>query len=169
MLRGELLRPQKLTGDIVKPVTSAGSSSRIRTTHNVTAPLGHAVAQIITIIVVARVFGFFCKKIGQPSVIGEIAAGIFLGPSFVGHYFPEFSAFVFPATSLSNLQFFEPNRPHPVHVCGGHGGGFEGTAHQRGGGGGHTNRWSSAMPRHHHSFCLGHGIGVFHLFGICAG
>lgn len=105
VLRGELLQPQKITGDVVNPVTSAWEQFQDTYHHNITHPLATLLLQIITIIVVARVFGFFCKKIGQPSVIGEIAAGIFLGPSFVGHYFPEFSAFIFPATSLSNLQF----------------------------------------------------------------
>lgn len=73
--------------------------------HNVTHPLAILLLQIITIILVARFFGFLCKKIGQPSVIGEIIAGIFLGPSFIGMYFPEFSLFLFPKQSLPNLQF----------------------------------------------------------------
>lgn len=73
--------------------------------HNLTHPLAILLLQIITIILVARIFGFLCKKIGQPTVIGEIAAGIFLGPSFAGMYFPEFSSFMFPAQSLGNLQF----------------------------------------------------------------
>jgi len=73
--------------------------------HNVTHPLGILLLQIITIIVVARVFGFLFKKIGQPSVIGEIIAGIFLGPSFIGMFFPDFSGFLFPKESLPNLQF----------------------------------------------------------------
>lgn len=73
--------------------------------HNITHPLAILLLQIITIIIVARIFGWFCKKIKQPAVIGEIAAGIFLGPSLVGTYFPEFSAFLFPVQSLGNLQF----------------------------------------------------------------
>ena len=61
--------------------------------------------QIITIIIVARSFGWIFRKIGQPSVIGEIIAGIFLGPSVVGMYFPDYSAMLFPKESLGNLQF----------------------------------------------------------------
>src|ERR1035437_5448923 len=72
---------------------------------NFTHPLALLLAQIITIIIVARLLGWVCKKIGQPTVIGEIAAGIILGPSFVGMYFPEFSATLFPVQSLGNLQF----------------------------------------------------------------
>jgi len=72
---------------------------------NFTHPLALLLAQIITIIIVARILGWVCKKIGQPTVIGEIAAGIILGPSFVGMYFPGFSAALFPVQSLGNLQF----------------------------------------------------------------
>ncbi|UPQ80281.1 cation:proton antiporter [Flavobacterium azooxidireducens] len=74
-------------------------------THNIHHPLAILLAQIVTIILVARMFGWICKKIGQPSVIGEIIAGIVLGPSLFGMYFPEFSANLFPAESLGNLQF----------------------------------------------------------------
>lgn len=73
--------------------------------HNLGHPLAILLAQIITIILAARLFGWICKKIGQPSVVGEIAAGIILGPSLVGMYFPEFSAALFPTQSLGNLQF----------------------------------------------------------------
>lgn len=73
--------------------------------HNLAHPLVILLLQIITIIVVARIFGFICKKIGQPTVIGEIAAGIFMGPSFIGTYLPEFSSFLFPVNSIGNLNF----------------------------------------------------------------
>ncbi len=73
--------------------------------HNLEHPLAILLAQIVTIILVARFFGWICKKIGQPTVIGEIIAGIILGPSFIGMHFPEFSAALFPAASLGNLQF----------------------------------------------------------------
>lgn len=73
--------------------------------HNLTHPLAILLAQIVTIVFVARLFGAIFKKIGQPSVIGEILAGIVLGPSLVGNYFPEFSHALFPEASLGNLQF----------------------------------------------------------------
>jgi Kef-type K+ transport system membrane component KefB len=73
--------------------------------HNLEHPLAILLAQIVTIIFTARLFGWICKKIGQPTVIGEIAAGIVLGPSLIGMYFPEFSATLFPTESMGNLQF----------------------------------------------------------------
>lgn len=73
--------------------------------HNIYNPLGILLLQIVTIIFIARIFGFIMARFGQPAVIGEILAGIFLGPSFLGLYFPEYSNFLFPAKSLGNLQF----------------------------------------------------------------
>lgn len=73
--------------------------------HNLHHPLAILLAQIITIIVVARIFGWICKWLGQPTVMGEIVAGVVLGPSLFGMYFPSVSAELFPVESLTNLQF----------------------------------------------------------------
>ncbi|MBK7335748.1 MAG: cation:proton antiporter [Saprospirales bacterium] len=95
-----------------RPISSGPSSAPIGwqpflgvMENNVMQPISLLLIQIIVIIVVARVFGFILRKIGHPSVIGEILAGIFLGPSFIGYYFPEFYGFVFPSKSLANIQF----------------------------------------------------------------
>jgi Kef-type K+ transport system membrane component KefB len=72
--------------------------------YNLKYPLALLLAQIVTIIVVARFFGYIFKSIGQPTVIGEIIAGIVLGPTVVGYYFPGFSENLFPQNSLGNLQ-----------------------------------------------------------------
>jgi len=72
---------------------------------NLHHPLALLLSQIVTIIMAARLLGWICMKIKQPSVIGEMIAGIILGPSLLGMYFPEFSAFLFPKESLGNLQF----------------------------------------------------------------
>lgn len=72
---------------------------------NLHHPLALLLAQIVTIIFVARIFGWICIKIKQPAVIGEMIAGIVMGPSLIGMYFPEFSAMLFPTESLGNLQF----------------------------------------------------------------
>ncbi|WP_437921291.1 cation:proton antiporter [Sphingobacterium sp. LRF_L2] len=73
--------------------------------YNLKHPLAILLAQIVTIILVARLFGWICMKLKQPVVIGEMIAGIVLGPSLIGMYFPEFSAALFPKESFGNLQF----------------------------------------------------------------
>jgi Kef-type K+ transport system membrane component KefB len=72
---------------------------------NLYHPLAILILQIISIILVSRFFAFLFNKIGQPTVIGEIVAGIILGPSVVGFFFPEVGIFLFPPESLPNLQF----------------------------------------------------------------
>jgi Kef-type K+ transport system membrane component KefB len=51
--------------------------------------------QLIVIIAAARAFGALARKLGQPSVVGEIVAGILLGPSLFGWLSPELFAAVF--------------------------------------------------------------------------
>jgi Kef-type K+ transport system membrane component KefB len=51
--------------------------------------------QLSLIIGSARVFGLLFRRLGQPLVCGEIAAGLILGPSVFGKFFPELSAKVF--------------------------------------------------------------------------
>ena len=62
---------------------------------NIKHPLSLLLLQILVILTVSRIFGLLLTWIGQPSVVGEIIAGIVLGPSIVGYFFPEFSEFLF--------------------------------------------------------------------------
>ena len=49
-------------------------------------------------IVAGRLVGIVFRKIGQPSVIGEVVAGILLGPSLLGRFSPEVAEFILPAS-----------------------------------------------------------------------
>lgn len=69
------------------------------------APLALLLAQMATILLVARALGWVFQKLGQPAVVGEMAAGIVLGPSLLGHYWPGVTAALFPVKSLDNLKF----------------------------------------------------------------
>ena len=71
---------------------------------NLTNSLTILLLQIIVILITVRIFSFLFKYIGQPGVMGEIVAGIVLGPSLLGYFFPEFSAALFPPESLMNLN-----------------------------------------------------------------
>lgn len=46
------------------------------------------ILQLIVIVSASRLFGGLFRRIGQPLVCGEIAAGLILGPSFFGGMFP---------------------------------------------------------------------------------
>ena len=71
---------------------------------NIQHPAGILLLQVTIIIIFARAFGWLFNKIGQPAVVGEIIAGIVLGPSLLGLYLPDVSQFIFPTQSLGNLQ-----------------------------------------------------------------
>lgn len=71
---------------------------------NISGPFAILLLQIIVILLVVKLFGWLCKLIGQASVIGEIIAGVVLGPSLLGLYFPEVSAHIFPPSSLQNIS-----------------------------------------------------------------
>lgn len=72
--------------------------------HNFTHPLSVLILQIIAIILVSRILGYLFNRISQPTVIGEIVAGIALGPSLLGLFFPEISEHLFPPGSLEQLK-----------------------------------------------------------------
>ena len=54
------------------------------------------------IIVAARSFGALAKRVGQPAVIGEIVAGILLGPTVLGRVFRPAGG-IFPEVPLRPL------------------------------------------------------------------
>ena len=61
--------------------------------------------QVILILVICRLVAKVLAKLRQPPVIGEILAGVILGPSVLG-YIPGFESNLFPANSLATLQIF---------------------------------------------------------------
>lgn len=56
--------------------------------------------QISVLLITARVFGEIAQRLGQPSVLGEILAGIILGPSLLGNLFPFIYGWVIPVTEV---------------------------------------------------------------------
>jgi len=62
------------------------------------------VLEIAVILVVSRIVGWVFLRIRQPRVMGEMVAGILLGPSLLGWLAPRVSAVLFPPASLGQLN-----------------------------------------------------------------
>ena len=62
------------------------------------------ILQIGTILIVARFVGWLFGKLHQPRVVGEMLAGILLGPSLLGWLAPNISSDLFPPDSLGHLN-----------------------------------------------------------------
>lgn len=67
-------------------------------------PLSILLLQLIVVVSAGKLLGWLFQRIRQPTVIGEMVAGIVLGPSLLGMALPEVEGFLFPATSLGSLQ-----------------------------------------------------------------
>ncbi|WP_295121972.1 cation:proton antiporter [uncultured Chitinophaga sp.] len=108
--KGEKLVPENIPAAIsteVAKISPPGGGHGIlhEFVQHMKHPLSLLLVQIILILAVSRIFGAAARKVKQPAVVGEIIAGIVLGPSLFGMLWPDGMAAVFPAASLNNLQF----------------------------------------------------------------
>src|SRR5512138_851977 len=69
-----------------------GSAGGLRDTHT----LMHVLLALTVIIIMARAMGALFSFMNQPAVVGEVLAGIFLGPSVLGRIAPDVAAYVLP-------------------------------------------------------------------------
>jgi Kef-type K+ transport system membrane component KefB len=92
--------------------TSLGLSVQHRLLDYAQDPLSRFFLQIFVVIVVSNLVGWIFTQCGQPSVVGEMIAGVLLGPSLFGLLAPETFAFVFGPSSLEPLRLLSQ-----VGVC----------------------------------------------------
>jgi Kef-type K+ transport system membrane component KefB/nucleotide-binding universal stress UspA family protein len=62
------------------------------------------ILQILVLVVLGRILGELLLRIGQPAVMGQLAAGILLGPSLLGALAPSAEAFIFPASPAQSAM-----------------------------------------------------------------
>src|SRR6202034_567342 len=60
--------------------------------------------QLAVVLAACRLTGELFRRIHQPKVVGEMFAGILLGPSLLGWLAPQLSAYLFPPSSLGFLN-----------------------------------------------------------------
>ena len=110
-LWGILSLGEELTPEALRPVSqgeitlhTAWIDFQQSVSHHVHSTIGLLLVQILVILLTARFMGWLFRKLRQPAVIGEIIAGILLGPSLFGKISPELFTSLFPTESLSNIQ-----------------------------------------------------------------
>ncbi|HWY98867.1 MAG TPA: cation:proton antiporter, partial [Bacteroidia bacterium] len=89
---------------VAVPITGVSQALK-QFKENIKHPLSLLLLQILVIIAASRVFSALLRMLGQQTVIGEIIAGIVLGPSVLKVFFPHFFQFLFPSDSLNTLLF----------------------------------------------------------------
>jgi Kef-type K+ transport system membrane component KefB len=67
-------------------------------------PTSRFITQLILILIAAQVVGKLLRYLKQPQVVGEVLAGILLGPSLFGLIAPEAFEFIFEKNSISTLS-----------------------------------------------------------------
>jgi Kef-type K+ transport system membrane component KefB len=94
------------TSPAMQPSSGVGPSASLLANlrQNFEDPLTRLFVQLILIVLAARVCGSLMHKAGQPAVIGEMIAGILLGPSLLGWLWPACFQLVFPPASLGTLR-----------------------------------------------------------------
>ena len=100
---GDVLLPEAPTG-LSSPAALDPTSPLTQFVDNARHPLVRLLVQLLLIVSAARVCAWLAMRLGQPPVIGEIAAGILIGPSVLGALAPSASAALFPVDSLPILQ-----------------------------------------------------------------
>ncbi len=102
--QGKALDTAGLIGSDAKAILEKTGNRLHQITEKLTVAPGILILQLIIIMLAARLMGFLFQRIGQPLVIGEIVAGLLLGPSALGTLLPGVSAFLFPPQSIEILQ-----------------------------------------------------------------
>jgi Kef-type K+ transport system membrane component KefB len=65
---------------------------------------GHILFAIAVVVIAARLVGLLVRRLGQPQVMGEIVAGIVLGPSVLGAISGDAQDWLFPSGILPTLN-----------------------------------------------------------------
>jgi Kef-type K+ transport system membrane component KefB len=107
---------QPVAADSSHPANGGGSSffSSVKSSlwQNATTPLSRLFLQLFVIICASAAVAWLFTRFGQTAVIGEMVAGILLGPSLFGLLAPNAFQFLFDASSLEALRLLSQ-----VGVC----------------------------------------------------
>src|SRR5262249_37151087 len=78
------------------PAISVGEASTAGGARATVLNLPLFLIQIVVIVAMARGIGAVLRRVGQPAVVGEMVAGLALGPSVLGYFVPAAYGWLFP-------------------------------------------------------------------------
>jgi Kef-type K+ transport system membrane component KefB len=87
--------------DVVVLSAEGGSVAAPLSEHEVLVFL----VQLALLVGVARIFGWVMKSVGQPPVVGELLAGVVLGPTLLGRIAPDTFDWVFGEPAVDSVVF----------------------------------------------------------------
>jgi Kef-type K+ transport system membrane component KefB len=93
-----------LLAPLVQLTSGAATSAAGADAGGAQAELSAVLIALAVVIGAARLVGRAFARLGQPAVLGEILAGILLGPSFLGRLAPGLAARVLPASAIPALE-----------------------------------------------------------------
>jgi Kef-type K+ transport system membrane component KefB len=88
---------------LVAPMPDADMATGRAAAHAQPNVLAQILLGLVVILIASRAVGALFRRFGQPPVIGEVLAGILLGPSLLGRLSPEAMAFIFPPSAAPVL------------------------------------------------------------------
>ncbi|MGH8019585.1 MAG: cation:proton antiporter, partial [Opitutaceae bacterium] len=108
---GRLPQPEAVSGAAMEqelapslPEQSVADAFTSGLWQNFSHPLGRLFMQLLVIITASRLLGAVFSRCGQPAVVGEMIAGVLLGPSVFGWLAPAGFQLVFPAEAVGVLD-----------------------------------------------------------------
>ena len=136
-----LVRWQGATLIAPAPSAAAESGGARGSAATVSHPLLHLLLVLVAMIVVGRLLGRLLAYLAQPPVIGEVLAGICLGPSLLGRVWPEATTFPAAGGHCRHVVGRGADRRRVLHVPGGPGAQSRSSARAP-----DTSRWPSRTP-----------------------
>ena len=100
----QLVPLDRATGEVPTTPSGLAPAGEKLTATKQRETFGHTVAAfffaVAVVMLVARLFGAAAARLGQPRVMGEVVAGIALGPTILGWISPDLQAALFPSDIL---------------------------------------------------------------------
>jgi Kef-type K+ transport system membrane component KefB len=95
---------EQVTGSFTKALPEPGASAKKPVKRTGEETFGRLMLAIAAVILAARLVGSVIARLHQPRVMGEVLAGILLGPTLLGEVWPEAKDYLFPADIVPLLS-----------------------------------------------------------------